>query len=409
MKPKEQPQIVIFTFGQFAVRRGEQLITTETKKAQKAWTLFQYLLTHKGNPVSVDTLIEDLWPEQEFDNPKDVLKALVYRLRNLLGQKRGSNQAQYILNAQGSYGFNHQVDYWLDAEEFESLNQQASKIASEDPEEAIKMYQKALALYKGDYLLGNQHATWAIHTRNHYRRLYLEKVKELIQLLKQKSRWGDIRGICEKTFQIEPLDENLHLYFMESLLEEGRTSEARSHYQYISSLFFQHQGVSPSPAMREIYRRMIADNDNLIMDVRDIQEGIRTRDATDGAFFCDSDSFRLFYRLEERRIERNGQAVFLISLTITDSNHNLPVHQALGEAMKQLGVALKESLRKGDIICRWNEAQYLILLPNLNFEQLQKVLDRVKSNFQGRHKQNKIRLRTQYHPLQPQSLDSATQ
>jgi DNA-binding SARP family transcriptional activator len=395
---QQEPHIEIFTLGKFVVRQGDQVLTEESQ-AQKVWTLFQYLLTQKGHQVSVDTLVEVLWPEQEFDDPRTVLKSLVYRLRNTLGQD-GHPQHQYIISARGSYGFNTQSSYWLDSEELESLCLQAEELAQEDPDAATELNIKALELYQGDYLPGNQYTPRTLMTRQRYKRFYLTKTLELIQLLKEKGQWDEIRQVCERFFAIEPLEEDVHLHFMESLLAEGQVNKARAHYQYVSYLFFQQHGTSPSPAMRELYRKISASSGNLIMDIKDIQDSIRTRNDADGALFCDQESFRLFYEMEERRLGRNGQAVVLSSLTILGKGQVLPQRE-LDLIMTQLGVILKEALRRGDIICRWNDAQYLVLLNSLNFEQAQRVLARVKDTFQKKYGYDHITLRCQSRPLQP--------
>jgi hypothetical protein len=135
------------------------------------------------------------------------------------------------------------------------------------------------------------------------------------------------------------------------------------------------------------------------MDVSDIQEEIRARDEAEGAFFCNPESFRQLYKLEERRLERTGQTVFLNCLTITTRNHRLPTQQELDAAMRQLGVSLKQSLRRGDIVCRWNEAQYLVLLSSVDFKQDQKVLERVTNDFLQRAKDLQVVLRCQCRPL----------
>jgi len=390
-------RIEIYTLGQFKVKRGDEIITEQTK-APKVWALFQYLLTQRGAAIPVDTLVEDLWPEQEFDDPRAVVKSLVYRLRNTLGQD-DDPRTHYITSAQGAYSFNPRSDYWLDSQEFEALCEQASQRAEKDPEEAIRLYDEALELYKGEFLEGNLYSPWTLVPRNRYKRLYLEKTLELLKLLKEKAQWGEIRRVCERYFAIDPFEEDIHLHLMESLLAEGQVNNARAHYQYVSSLFFHQHGTSPSPALRELYRKMNTDHQSLIMDVSDIQEEIRARDEAEGAFFCNPESFRQFYKLEERRLERTGQTVFLNCLTITTRNHKLPTQQELEADMRQLGVSLRQCLRRGDIVCRWNEAQYLVLLSSVDFKQDQKVLERVKNDFLSKARDLQVALRCQCRPL----------
>lgn len=64
----------------------------------------------------------------------------------------------------------------------------------------------------------------------------------------------------------------------------------------------------------------------------------------------------------------------------------------LQEAMDHLQAVLLACLRKGDVVTRWNESQFLVLLDTVNLHQAQKVLQRVESSFWGTWGQNEGRL-----------------
>ena len=230
--------------------------------------------------------METLYPEDEPKDPDHTLRNLVYRLRRLLaaGFLPGS-APQYIILSQGLYSFNVNSNYWLDADEFKELCCKAGKAIPDDSEKAIELYQSALSIYKGDYLPENLYDDWVITMRNYYNRIYIESAYELIMLLKKAGRYTELRDVCEKAFLIEPLQEGLHISFIEALLEEGKTVLAKSHYNYASSLLYREAGLKPSAGMRELYRKITSEKEPQMEDPKLFQNEFGIQREAAGAFF----------------------------------------------------------------------------------------------------------------------------
>lgn len=394
-------QLEISTFGNFMVKRGNELISESSKRSHKIWNLFKYFITHRGKRIPPDILLEIIWEGQD-DGNQQALRNLVYRLRRLLNKNKFNDKYCYIIFSQGGYTWDTSSDYWLDAEEFESLYQLAVQTANENPKKAAELYRQGIYLYKGDYLPEHSYYEWVIPIRNYYRRIYLESIFALTELLKKEDRYKEICKICKDALLIEPFEEGIHQIVIEALIEEGETRKALAHYEYITSLFYQELGVKPSPALKKLYRRIKNSEQVIELDLVYIQESLSDRKEAAGAFACDPDTFRFFYKLEGRRMERSGEAVFLGLLTLTNTDYNLPSDKSLKETMELLQRVLKNSLRKGDVISQWNEAQFLLLLPGINSEQAGRVFKRIQDKFQKKCQDDEIILRTKYQPLQLQ-------
>ncbi len=355
-----QPQqLEVFTLGRFLVKRGSKVLSEEFGRSHRLWTLFNYLITHRGKMIPAEVLIETLWPEEELANPKSALRSIIYRLRRLL------ENSTNIIASQGAYGLNVNGDYWLDVEIFQRLCQEAHQLADIDQTEAINTYQQGLALYQGDYLAHCPYEEWTMVVRDYYRRIYLDGVLELCGLLKNAHRYQELRKICTDSFLVEPFCQELHEYYIDALAAEGKTSQAQHHYEYASSLLYRECGIQPSLKMRELYRQLkqahgYADTNLLQPEAR-------------GALVCTPGVFRALYELENRRQERKGQPVFLECLTIAPPNCS-------PEAMDELQESLRSNLRKGDVVCRWSENQFLLLLTGLERTQAGNVIDRIKNS-----------------------------
>lgn len=237
--------------GKFYVKRGNKIISAHANKSYKLWKLFKYLLTkNRDKNILPEVAMDTLWPENNYSDPKKALRTAVYRLRKLLNENSDNvKSSDIIVFSQGCYKWNLDADYWLDTDEFEMLCKQGRDLAAREPEKAIKIYSKAIALYKGDYLPECAYDEWELPIRSYYRHIYLQSALELLRLLHNKQRYDAIIKICETVFAIELFEEDFHIYFIDALFALGKIKEARSHYEYITSLFYRELGVKPSLAM----------------------------------------------------------------------------------------------------------------------------------------------------------------
>lgn len=370
-------EVKIFTLGQFLVQRNDVIISKDTARSYRLWELFKYLITNRDKEIYSEVILENLWPEQEYADPRHTLRTLIYRLRQVLDGKSAGTEQSYIKFAHGTYSWNSEQPYWLDVEAFEQLAREGQDLSITNPHEAIQRYLAALSLYKGDYLAELAYSEWVIPIRNYYHRLYLQSVLDLIALLEKSRRYAEVINVCEKAFLIEFFEEDFHLSFLRALLKEGKTRQARNHYEYATSVFYRELGIKPSPALGELRRLMQADDPAAALDLTSIQDSLLDRRALDGAFFCDPEVFRFLYKLEARRVERTGKAVFLAMLTVAAAHPDGTPGQSIKAIMPQLQEQVVAGLRRGDVVTRWNESQILMILPGLNFEQAEMVMERI--------------------------------
>lgn len=400
--------IYIYTLGDFRVHRGEKLISDTSHRSHRLWSLFIYLVVNHSRSITTEELLQNIWTKsEELKNPEQALRTSIYRLRQMFNIESLSGTQEMILSSQGRYRWNS-AQYWLDIEEFERKCLLGSQLADENPDKACVSLKEALNLYKGSFLSGFQDILWIEPHRNYFRRLYVESVSRLNRLFKAKRQFEKIIKISERAALLEPFEEGLHISLMEALLEEGKNGLARSHYEYVTSLYYREMGVKPSPAMRSIYRRLMLDHESVERDLNIISNQLRERDSIDGAFQCDADIFRYLYKLEERKMRRSGHPAFLVLFTLTHPEYNLLEQKKLAGPMQLLNEVLIRNLRQGDVICRWNEAQFLALLRELNHKQTEEVIQRIDRKFRDRCRQSlfdRVILHATPLPLTPTSND----
>lgn len=389
----------IYTLGQFSVCCGSQLISAESGRLGKLWEFFMYIITYRNKKIQSEVIQEVLWPVDNCSDPGKSLKNLVHRLRKKIDGRLGLENSTAITLSQGCYSWNGAVSYWLDAELFEALCREARDLSEKEPLQAVTKYREAFALYRGDYLPNLIYNDWVVPIRHYYRQLYLRSVFELIEVCEKGRHYSEITAVCEKIFFIEPFEEELHLRYLEALLEEGKKVQARSHYQYITALLYREFGAKPSFEMQRLYQTMTNARDTAELNISDIRELLREREIADGAMLCDADSFDLICRLEKRRAKRSGHTFFIVTLTLTDPELRLPQAADLSKAMENLKQVSLKSLRQGDLFSQWNESQLVLLLLAVSHAHVKIALKRVKESFKKVAKSGDIVPRSIIHPL----------
>lgn len=373
--------LMIYTLGRFMVKRGETVLSDQSHRSYRLWELFQYLVTNRNKSFLPESIAENLWPDNTYSEPRQAVRTQICRLRKLL--KDRDDNSEYITFVQGCYQWNNKQKIWIDADEFEHLYRLARIKENDNYLQAIELYRDALALYQGEYLPGSMFNEWVVPIRNYYRNLFLQCVLDFAALLQKHGRHAEIADLCEKAVLIEPYEEELHTKFMEALLAAGKVKQARVHYEYITSLLYREFGVKPSQEMLNVYKRIQAKSIAESPEIAALQEDM-TEEKTDGAFICSRDVFRSIYKLERRRSERTKQAVYFGSIApVAGGKQGLRRNR--GKVMDDLENVLVKSLHRGDVVTRWDDSQFALILPGVDEQQAQSVMERIVKQFSAFH------------------------
>ena len=384
-KTASEPIYEISTLGSFQVLYNGYDLTSTLSKSVKVWELFKYLLTFRDDLMLPEKIVESLWPEAEYVDPKRTLRALIFRLRQALTIEacpvRSHLQNSLIISSRGCYKFETNEYSNIDVVCFEELFRTAYDSAKNNPNKDIEQFQQVVSMYKGDYLSDTYGYDWLIPARNHYRRIFLQSVYEAAELLKEQRRYHEIISLCEAALKHELFEEDLHLFYMEALAGTGKLKQARQHFEYVKEVFARELGVEPSATLTQVYRMLFGEISKTGLNMNYIKDNLREETMPNGPMLCDKEFFKSLQHLESRRAERYGPTNFLGVLTLSLPDHTLPERTDLKEGMKSLKELLLSDLRKGDVITEWDEAQFLLSLPSLNAKQAEVALKRIQKKF----------------------------
>jgi len=363
--------LAISTLGHFSVKAGNVLISEKTRKYSKTWEVFKYFLTQKEQYIIPERVMETLWPEKEYAEPRTTFRYHVHKLRNILKEGAAGEGSLRITSTGGGYLLEVDKGCWIDSEEFENLSREAEELSHSNIDRAIDKYIRALTLYQGFYL-PEVTGSWIVPVQQYYKRLYLKGLENLFDLLRSINDYSTIMDCCEKAFAVEPYEEDIHLNYIEALVQSGKKERARIHYEDITGTLYRESGRSPGSEMRNIYQ-FITD---AAAGTNNIKKKLQEREESNGALICDPHTFYYICRREKRCVERNGAEAYLGILTLSTSD----VVWQLEEIVNTVERIIKNNLRKGDVVTR-EKHRFVILFSGSSFEQLQAVLLRIQSNY----------------------------
>lgn len=392
------PTLQVQMLGQFTLRYGDRTISDSDDRSRRVWSLLAYMLYNHGRSFAQEELIHLYWSNGEKSaDPGNALKSIFHRIRTALDKLQPGLGRLLIRRKAGRYFWNNVMPLSLDIEDFEAHFHAAE--AAGDDDVRLAEYQAALALYAGDPLPRMTDEIWTIPIVAYYHSLYTRAAAGAIELLEKQERTAEAVALCRRAIHIEPYQEDLYEHLMRGLLRTGDMKGAMSVYEEMSELLLAHFGVMPSETLRTLYRQATRTVNDRTLTMDEVCSQLAEPAPHGGAMVCEYDFFKILYRAEARSIARNGHSANICLLSVSDKDGEMLARRSLDPAMNNLQVLVQNNLRRGDVIARCSISQYIILLPQANYENSRMVADRLVSAFYRRYPHSPARLRYTVQPL----------
>lgn len=386
---RDLPELKVYMLGRFSMAWGDHPVSFKRNTATKAVRLLQILLHRslcgEGNQDGIPRteLIEDLFGREELSNVANNLRVTVHRLKKMLVDA-GLTEYDYVKTEDGYYRWNSPMKLSLDVADFLDTLKRAERESSESRK--IDLLEEACRMYRGEFLPALSGEDWVIMCSVAYKEQYSYALEQVCEDLKRKKEYEEMLELSSLACEIYPFDE-WQAVKIEALMGLNRYKEAIQFYDETSKFFFEELGITPSERLLDLFSEMSSKMTGNFQAAGDIQERLKEQKDDMGAFFCSLPSFRDGYRLIQRIIERNGQSVFLMILTLTDGKGH-PVENAAKRDLfsEELYQAIKKSLRRGDSFTKYSTTQFLILLVGTNRENCSLIFRRIADTFSRDHR-----------------------
>jgi SARP family transcriptional regulator, regulator of embCAB operon len=213
--------------------------------------LFAYLVVNRHRLVPRDELAEALWREPDPAAIDARLNPLLSKLRRAFGAGTVEGRSTLRLCLPGA---------WVDLEAAaEAIHRAESSVAQQDWGRAWGPALTALFVAERGFLPGED-APWIGEVRDQLTVLRLRALECYAAAglgIGGTELAAAVRAGRELT-RLAPLRESGYRYLMQALAAQGNLAEALDAYGQLGTCLRDQLGVSPSPATRELYQRLLA-------------------------------------------------------------------------------------------------------------------------------------------------------
>jgi DNA-binding SARP family transcriptional activator len=252
-------EVVFNVLGPWEVRVEGRPVTIPSGQLR---AVLASLLLAANQPVAIETLADQIWPERLPARARGTLHTYVTRLRRLLGRDviRTSPGSGYLLDA---------GEENVDLHRFHDLLRQANEATS--PAIELARLHDALALWRGRPF-GDVASTWL--DRDVVPRLteeWFSATERRIDLELAAGQQGKLIAELSELTSRYPTRESLWSRLITALHRAGRRAEALDCYRQLREVLREELGIDPSDQLAQLQRIVLLDGTNREPEIHEPQ------------------------------------------------------------------------------------------------------------------------------------------
>lgn len=249
------PELEVRLLGPIEVERDGEPVALG---GQKPRTLFGVLALEPGRVVSVDRLVEALWPGDPPDTAGHAIQVYVSQLRKALGPVIATRAPGYVLEL---------APERVDAHRFARLAQEGrAALEGGEPESAEVALREALALWRGPALADFLYEPFAQTQIARLEELRTVVVEERIEADLALGRHVELVSELEALVQSERMRERPRAQLMLALYRSGRQADALAAYRDARETLVEELGIDPGPELRELEAAILRQDESLLLE-----------------------------------------------------------------------------------------------------------------------------------------------
>lgn len=239
----------IRTFGalQLFIEKKE-LTNWRTRKTRELIAL----LIHFQEPSSKERLMEELWPEIAPQNGSALFRTTMHYLRRYLASEGLPGLICYQQNSYSLKPGVYQADFFI----FEKLIYTAFQ---EEPlsEMNVGLLNKAIQLYRGDYMAEPPDYTWALPRQVRFKHLYIETLLALSKYYFSSHKYTRAQAYLLKLKEADPLCEPAHRLCLQVNAAIGNRKALIEEHRSYKILLLKETGLPPTLETKDLFNRLV--------------------------------------------------------------------------------------------------------------------------------------------------------
>lgn len=248
----------IFTLGRFGLAMARHGLDVDSWKRKQAAVVLKCLVSQLGRPVHRERLIEWIWPNSDPERGWQRLKVAVSFLRSVL--RKGGARENVVETIGQSYLLRRDA-VWVDSEEFCNLVAAGWKfLDAGSTDDALKRFEDAESLYRGDYFEGEPYAEWCAQERERLREIHLELMRGIVRCHAERGNFAGAALTCQRALAKDPCRESFVRALLTNLVALERPEMAKMQFLQWRREIEENYGLEPTYETLRIYKRLIEAN-----------------------------------------------------------------------------------------------------------------------------------------------------
>lgn len=259
------PLLTIKLMGDFGVQRGAQPILPDDWQRPAVRRLFQYFALQRGQPLTRDQILDELWPDTEPEKARASFRTVFSWLRKVLEPYfRPKSPSRYFSVDGDIYTFDPQRNpkiVHIDAEEFASTVTAILNTVDDHPLPPLPDVLLALLTHWQPLLPDALYEIWTLDARERLQELYVQGCLYVAQALLAHGRPAEAVPWAEKAIHTAPWLEEAYQALMRAQARQGQRSLALKTYDSAVAALERELDVPPSALSEWLMQRLRADEE----------------------------------------------------------------------------------------------------------------------------------------------------
>jgi DNA-binding SARP family transcriptional activator len=248
----------IALFGALTVQIGDRTLPDSVWRSRQEQRLLAILAATRGRVIAAGRLCEWLWPDSDSASASVNLRSAISNLRRVLEPEADRASRRYILTRSGGYAWNRESGAWIDVDEFLTLTESlAGGQTTGSMEQGEADLERAITLYRGDFLEDEQELAWAAMERERLRARYLDALRRVAEIKLERGDPMAAAALASRGIAIAPLAEPLWRILMLAQARSGDTAGALQSYERYRHLLDHELGAAPSPQTQALHMAIL--------------------------------------------------------------------------------------------------------------------------------------------------------
>jgi DNA-binding SARP family transcriptional activator len=247
----------IYTLGRFTIVKDGTAIRFSGKAQRMPLRLLKVLISLGGREIAEGIISEQLWPDADGDLAHQSFETNLHRLRKMLGHAEALRFSDGKLTLDDRY-------CWVDIWAFERLLARADEHETQgDTGMAWDVAEKALALYRQNFMTGDSDEVWTISPSERLKAKYFDRLMWLGRSLETAGHIESAVGLYERGLGIDDCMEEIYQRLMICYRHLGKRTKALAVYDRCQKALDATLGIEPSKETEAIHSEFLSQRGRL--------------------------------------------------------------------------------------------------------------------------------------------------